>query len=39
VRTQWSLLCATLNLRLLYKKWQSKPERCSRKVIFHKISW
>jgi hypothetical protein len=24
VRTQWSLLCATLNLRLLYKKWQSK---------------
>jgi hypothetical protein len=24
VRTQWSLLCATLNLRVLYKKWQSK---------------
>jgi len=23
VRTQWSLLCATLNLRVLYKKWQS----------------
>jgi transposase len=26
VRTQWSLLCATLNLRLLYKKWrQGRP--------------
>ena len=24
VRTQWSLLCATLNLRVLYKKWQTK---------------
>ncbi len=24
VRTQWSLLCATLNLRVLYKGWQSK---------------
>ena len=23
VRTQWALLCATLNLRVLYKKWQS----------------
>jgi Transposase DDE domain len=23
-RTQWSLLCATLNLRVLYKKWRSK---------------
>jgi len=22
VRTQWKLLCATLNLRVLYKKWQ-----------------
>jgi transposase len=22
VRTQWSLLCATLNLRLLYKRWR-----------------
>ena len=22
-RTQWALLCATLNLRVLYKKWQS----------------
>ena len=22
VRTQWSLLCATLNLRVLYKKWR-----------------
>lgn len=22
VRTQWSLLCATLNLRVLYKRWQ-----------------
>lgn len=26
VRTQWSLLCATLNLRLLYKRWrQDRP--------------
>jgi hypothetical protein len=24
VRTQWSLLCATLNLRVLYKRWQTK---------------
>lgn len=24
VRTQWSLLCATLNLRILYKRWQTK---------------
>ena len=24
VRTQWSLLCATLNLRILYKRWQQK---------------
>jgi transposase len=24
VRTQWSLLCATLNLRVLYKQWQIK---------------
>lgn len=23
VRTQWALLCATLNLRVLYKKWQA----------------
>jgi hypothetical protein len=23
VRTQWSLLCATLNLRVLHKRWQS----------------
>jgi transposase len=23
VRTQWALLCATLNLRVLYKKWQT----------------
>lgn len=23
VRTQWALLCSTLNLRILYKKWQS----------------
>ena len=22
VRTQWALLCATLNLRILYKRWQ-----------------
>ena len=25
VRTQWSLLCATLNLRVLYKKWRQAP--------------
>lgn len=24
VRTQWSLLCATLNLRILYRRWKSK---------------
>jgi transposase len=24
VRTQWSLLCATLNLRVLYTRWQAK---------------
>jgi len=24
VKTQWSLLCATLNLRVLYKKWQTR---------------
>jgi transposase len=24
VRTQWSLLCATLNLRVLYRQWQTK---------------
>jgi len=24
VRAQWSLLCATLNLRILYKRWQTK---------------
>ena len=24
VKTQWSLLCATLNLRVLYKKWQAR---------------
>jgi hypothetical protein len=27
VRTQWSLLCATLNLRVLYKKWQTQSRR------------
>lgn len=27
VRTQWSLLCATLNLRVLFKSWHSKPVR------------
>ena len=26
VRTQWSLLCATLNLRILYKRWQTKVQ-------------
>lgn len=26
VRTQWSLLCATLNLRILYKRWQRKVQ-------------
>jgi transposase len=25
VRTQWSLLCATLNLRVLYQKWRQRP--------------
>jgi transposase len=25
VRTQWSLLCATLNLRVLYQRWQKGP--------------
>lgn len=24
VRTQWSLLCATLNLRILYQRWRAK---------------
>jgi len=24
VRTQWSLLCATLNLRVLYKRWRAR---------------
>jgi hypothetical protein len=24
VKTQWTLLCATLNLRVLYKKWQDR---------------
>jgi transposase len=28
VRTQWSLLCATLNLRILYKHWQLKAQGC-----------
>lgn len=26
VRTQWSVLCATLNLRILYKRWQWKVQ-------------
>lgn len=26
VRTQWSLLCATLNLRILYKRWRQKVQ-------------
>jgi len=26
VRTQWSLLCATLNLRILYKRWRTKVQ-------------
>jgi transposase len=26
VRTQWSLLCATLNLRILYNRWRRKVE-------------
>jgi transposase len=25
VRTQWSLLCATANLRILYRRWQTRP--------------
>jgi transposase len=25
VRTQWTLLCATLNLRVLYQRWQKGP--------------
>jgi transposase len=27
VRTQWSLLCATLNLRILYQRWQRNLRR------------
>jgi len=26
VRTQWAMLCTTLNLRVLYKKWLPKPK-------------
>ena len=26
VRTQWSLLCATLNLRILYQRWKAKVQ-------------
>ena len=26
VRTQWSLLCATLNLRILWKRWQTRVQ-------------
>jgi transposase len=26
VRTQWAMLCATLNLRILWKRWQSKVQ-------------
>jgi transposase len=26
VRTQWSILCATLNLRILYQRWRKKVE-------------
>jgi len=25
VKTQWSLLCATLNLRILYRRWRANP--------------
>ena len=32
VRTQWSLLCATLNLRVLYQKWKSGSIRWPEKV-------
>lgn len=28
VRTQWSLLCATLNLRVLYRRWQAGRGPC-----------
>jgi transposase len=28
VRAQWSLLCATLNLRILYKHWRLKAQGC-----------
>jgi hypothetical protein len=27
VEAQWSFLCATLNLRILYKKWQTRGQR------------
>ena len=32
VRTQWSLLCATLNLRVLYRRWRSGRTPAARAV-------
>ena len=30
VRTQWSLICATANLRILYAHWKTSPLRPNR---------
>lgn len=42
VRTQWSLLCATLNLRVLYKRWRSGADPQLRNAfgaLFRTESW
>lgn len=42
VRTQWSLLCTTLNLRVLYQRWRSGAGprfRGSLAAVFRTASW
>jgi hypothetical protein len=39
VRTQWSLLCTTLNLRVLYRKWKSGSVPWPEKVKLALIAW
>src|SRR4029077_6150912 len=39
VRTQWALLCTTLNLRVLYQKWKSDPIRRPEKAKLALVAW
>ena len=39
VRTQWSLLCTALNLRILYRKWRQNPPVRPPSVATRTVRW